>query len=344
MSDYTPADPIVLRDLVEGSGISYAENNVSWIFECPRCGKAKKLYLRKKDGRFACWRCKETDGFQGRPEYALAELFGESVKSVQSKLYGNAPLTAELWLDVKLIDFFGDGEVDEDFGEEETVLQWPYDFYPIEAPEARRGREYLAGRGVPLSIAKQYDIRYCPEKRRVYFPVAGQGNLYGWQGRLIVPHEFEVDGVMKSVPKILSSEDIQRERRLMFADRLRGSDHAVLCEGPVDALKAHYCGGNVATMGKAVSRGQIELVRCSGVRKLYLALDPDAAEEMERIAFDLAVDVELYEMVPKSLGKVDLGVLRFDEVYELFLSAPRVDTGRVFVFLDPRSDAIRLAR
>jgi hypothetical protein len=170
----------------------------------------------------------------------------------------------------------------------------------------------------------------------VYFPVGANGNLFGWQGRLIIPHEYEIDGEIKRVPKILSSENIKREHRLMFADRLRGSEHAVVTEGPFDAIKAHYCGGNVSTMGKAISPGQIELLRCCGVKKIYLALDPDAAEETQRLVHELGGDVELYEMVPEGMGKVDIGALRFDEAYELFLNAPRIEPGRVFVFVDPR--------
>jgi hypothetical protein len=336
MENRSLLDPEVLADIVEGSGLSYDQNSVSWIFTCPRCGKAKKLYLRKRDGRFVCWRCKETDGFQGRAEYALSELLGEHVKDVAKKLYGDVPLTADLWIDVKLTDFFGDGDQLDDEFEADEVVQWPYDFYPIDAPEAHRGRGYLAGRGIPSIIAKEYDVRYCPVTRRVYFPVGANGNLFGWQGRLIIPHEYEIDGEIKRVPKILSSENIKREHRLMFADRLRGSEHAVVTEGPFDAIKAHYCGGNVSTMGKAISPGQIELLRCCGVKKIYLALDPDAAEETQRLVHELGGDVELYEMVPEGMGKVDIGALRFDEAYELFLNAPRIEPGRVFVFVDPR--------
>lgn len=331
-------DPEVLRNLIEGSGLSYAQNSVSWIFTCPRCGKSKKLYISKKSGRFVCFRCKETDNFQGHPEYALTELLGEPVQEIAKKLYGDVPLHAEMWIDVQLVDFFGDGDpLDEELASEHEILTWPWDYHPINDEHALRGRLYLASRGIPAKLAAEYDIRYCPQMRRVYFPVASHGVLYGWQGRLVIPHVYEdQDGELQEMLKILSSRGMRRERLLMFADRIQGSDHAVVCEGPVDALKAHYCGGNVATMGKAVSRQQVELLRNSGVKRIYLALDPDAAEEMHRLVNELGGDVELYEMVPKGGGKVDLGAMTFEQVYELFLNAPRVEPGRLFVFVDPK--------
>jgi len=120
----------------------------------------------------------------------------------------------------------------------------------------------------------------------------------------------------------------------MFADRVAGHDHAVLCEGPLDALKAHYCGGNVATMGKAVAPAQIQLLKSSGIKKLYLALDPDAAEEVNRLVESLSGHLELYDMIAPTNGtKADLGAMSLEEVYDLFLSAPKINPSNFFMFL-----------
>lgn len=328
--DYQAIDTQLLKEIVEGSGLSYAQNNVSWIFTCPRCNKSKKLYLRKRDGRFVCWKCAETDNFKGRAEFALSELLGVPLKEIAEQLYGNVSLHTDMFLDLAL-------EEDKEFGQDEEddfITKWPYDFYPIDATESKKGREYLIGRGIPVNMAKAYDLRYNPQARRVYFPVSRRGQLFGWQGRLVISNKYEVDGVTKEVPKILSSIGIQRDRRLMFIDRIEGVGHAVLCEGPVDALKAHYCKGNVATMGKAISRGQIKLLRSTGVKRIYLALDPDAAEETQRLVDELGSIVELYEMTPKD-DRMDLGAMPFEDVYQLFLAAQPIDTGRIFIFLDP---------
>jgi hypothetical protein len=329
------ADAAILKQIIDQAGLKYDQTSVSYVFNCPRCGGKKKLYVRKKDGRFVCWVCKEVDNYQGRPEYALADLLGRPIKVIQSRLYGGADIPVAVYLDVKLSDFYGDDEEVDADAHELTAVDYPFDYIPIDDPMAKRGADYLAGRGVPLWMASQYGIYFCPQKRRVVFPVQSQGKLYGWQERLIVNHQWlDENGEEREVPKILSSTGIPREKTLMFADRLHGYDHAVLCEGPVDGIKAHLCGGNVVAMGKAVSPEQTRLLLNGGVRKLYLALDPDAADEIRRLVQGLNADVELYEMLAKGVGaKPDLGSMTFEEVHQLFLEAPKIEPGRVFIFL-----------
>lgn len=331
-------DPQLLAQILRETGLKYTQNGQSYVFDCPRCNGKKKLYIRKKDGRFVCFVCKETDNYQGRVEFALSDLLGVPVGPLQARLYGgNAPV--KLYLDLPLVDFFGEeDEIDED-AKDLPTMAWPLDYYPIEDPASKKGADYLLGRGIELSFARRYGIYYNPDKKRVVFPVAANGQLYGWQERIIVPNTWIDDqGNPRETPKILSSPGIPRDRTLMFADRLQGHDHAVLCEGPVDAIKAHACGGNVCAMGKAVSREQVNLLLQGGIKKLYLALDPDAAAETERLVRDCFDHVELYEMTAPSKGKEknDLGAMTYDEVYDLFLGAQRIRAGHLFFFLDPK--------
>lgn len=332
-------DPAILRQILVESGLKYTQNGRSYIFTCPLCSGKKKLFIRKRDGRFVCWKCKETQGYQGRPEYALADLLGQPVGVVSSRLYGGQNVPVAVYLDVHVDDFFGDDDDEEDFEPEVLeVRTWPSNYYPIDDPFGARGAAYLEGRGIPIKIATQYGIHYCPEERRVAFPVASHGDLYGWQGRLVVPHEYvDERGEWQEALKIQSSTGVPRERTLMFSDRLDGHDHAVLAEGPIDAIKAHLCEGNVSPMGKAVNPEQIGLLLNHGVKKLYLGLDPDAAEETMRLVRNYYDDVEIYRMLAKVNGraeKADLGGMTFEEVYDLYRGAQRVGPGEVFVFVD----------
>ncbi len=132
---------------------------------------------------------------------------------------------------------------------------------------------------------------------------------------------------------------------MMFANRLVGSKHVVVCEGPIDAIKADWCGGNVATMGKAVGLGQVKTLRdpdrlnrqqvgaiCgAGIQKVYLALDDDAARETERLVRQFS-DLEVYQMIPPAPYH-DLGEMDYPEVLELFRGAKRVNPGNVFISL-----------
>jgi hypothetical protein len=335
-------DPAILRQVLIEFGLQYSQNSKSYIFTCPRCKGRKKLFMRKADGRFVCWKCKEVDGYQGRPEFALADLVNQSVTQVAKRLYGGTYQPTSVYLDVRLTDFFDDDDDDDDIEEIISLptVDWAHDHYALDHPHARRGVRYLAGRGIPVDIAMQYGIRYWPEGRRVMFPVQAGGDLYGYQGRLVVPHQYvDESGEEREALKIQSSRDIPRERVLMFADRLQGVQHAVLGEGPVDAIKAHLCGGNVSPMGKAVGPEQMGLLLNHGIKRFYSGLDPDAADEFMRLVRTYYDDVEIYRLVAMVKGakeKPDLGAMDFKDVYELFLGAERVGPGRVFVFLDPR--------
>lgn len=337
-------DSKLLAQFIDESGLRFKKNAVSYIFNCPRCEKKDKLFIRQRDGRFVCWYCKEIDGYQGRGEYALADLTQLPLAAIRPKLGldDSAPVRSTKFLNLQLKWPYGDDEDDEaddDMGGGLLPMQWPLDYYPIDDPKAKRGAEYLAARGIPMDIAKQYRLRYAPTDRRVVFPAERHGQLYGWQARLVIAHEWwdENRQCMRSVPKILSSRSPDqmgwRERCLMFWDRLDGVDHAVLCEGPVDALKAHLCGGNVATMGKAISRSQLLLLRAQGTKKLYLALDPDAAAETSRLIRDVGADMEVYLMQPPP--DRDLGAMAFEEVYELYKNARRPQKGEILYFLRP---------
>jgi DNA primase len=176
-------------------------------------------------------------------------------------------------------------------------------------------------RGIPVEVSAQYDLTYWASKQRVIFPIYLDGLVYGYQARTIVNAE----------PKILGSKGLKRDRLVMFSQRLTG-DHAVVCEGPIDALKAHLCGGNVATMGKAVSSKQIELLRSKGVRKLYLALDPDAADETAKLVRDNWQDFEVYQMEVPHPYK-DFGEMSFGEVRDCFDAAKRANPAKLFLYL-----------
>jgi hypothetical protein len=327
------ADPQIVKNLIEGSGLSHKQNSISWIVDCPRCGK-EKLYISKRSGNFICWICSETQGFKGRPEYVLSELLCQPLAVVKERLYGTRRVDGVATLDIYLEDFFGDDDIIEEGAAEIPKIPWPFDYFPLDNFYGKRGLDYVEGRGIPAEIAKVYGLRYCPQRRRVAFPIELDGHLVGYQERTVLEETKFWDedrGKFTEIPKILSSTGIPRERVVMFADRLKGLDYAVLAEGPIDAIKLHRCGGNVCAMGKAVSRGQIAFLRNHGISKIYLALDPDAAEETRRLVAEFS-DIEVYLMHPPK-GYKDIGDMSLDDAYELFLSAPKVNRGRLFVYL-----------
>lgn len=324
--------PGIIAELLAEAGLAKPkQNSISFILECPRCLKKDKLYIRKKDGRFVCWVCKERDGFQGAPEYALTEIMQRPVREIQGILYGAEGITGSLALDIELTDFFdGTDEIPTIAQPLPEVLDSP-DFRDIDSEWGLPGAKYLESRGIPMHIALEYGIRYWPARSRIVFPVKSKGKLLGWQCRIIRPDQYiDEDGDIVKIPKALTYEGLKKDRALMFADRIVG-EHAILTEGPIDAIKAHKCGGNVSSLGKAVSQTQLNLLRFSGIKKLYLGLDPDASDEIGRILNVLGGDMELYDMRPPP--DTDLGAMSFDDVYQLYKSAKQVTKANLFLYL-----------
>jgi hypothetical protein len=334
-----------LLEFIEQHGLSYKENSRSYVFECPRCHGKEKLYMEKRGGRFICFVCAEIDGYRGRPEFALSDLASVPIGEVKTFLYGAGHRGTVGEIHFNLGEFFGEDDLIEDNSLVIPEVQFPFDFYPIDHSFSERGVEYLETRGIPLDIARQYNLHYAPVLRRVIFPVELGDRLVGWQERTILPTKIWDDEAEKfrEVPKMLSSKDIPTAQVVMFSNRLQHSEHVVVCEGPIDAIKMHKAGGNVATMGKAIGKGQVETLRdpgrltrahlgsfqYAGIRRVYLALDPDANRETMRLVREFS-DLEVYLIKPPP-GAKDIGELSFDEAYECFKNAERVGAGFLYL-------------
>lgn len=317
-----PTNAEALADLVSSGTVPYEETRRSYVFECPKCGKPK-LHMFKDDGRFTCWICKETEGFCGRPEYALSLLLGRDLGELRQVLYGVSPPAAASHVEFQLRDFWADDEEPDPDAYELAEVRWPHDFYPLDHRFSGKGVEYLASRGVSPELGRKYGLRYCPPQRRVIFPISHGGRLFGWQARATFATEVEDPETLEvyRAPKILTTSGLQKEYAFIFWDNLDGSPHAFLSEGPFDAIKGDLCGGNVGTGGKAVSRQQVGLIRNLGVSDVYLGLDPDACAETRRLLAEFS-DLRTRVVEPPP-HREDLGACTLEEVSAAFATAPR---------------------
>ncbi len=321
--------PYELTRFLRETGLQVKQTSRSWVLECPRCTKWK-LYLLKSSGRFVCWSCGE-QSFYGSAEYALAEILHKPPDIIRANLLNN-----EFTTYINLVGLDPDYEETEQEEIVEEVFVMPWDFYPIDHKHSERGRNYLDGRGIGIDLARKYNIRYCPPKRSVVFPILEQGRLLGWQERITYPHEYVLpNGKKYTIPKSPTAPGCEKANLLMFSDNLIGSDHCVLAEGPISAIKADLCGGAVCTMGKSISRNQMELLvnwaySSSTRKKLYLALDPDAFQQTNQLVKDYYPYFDLYDMVPPG---GDLGDRSLEENLDLFLGAKKITPGQIFVYL-----------
>lgn len=329
-----------IKYILQEAGVSFKTNSRSFIMSCPRCRKKEKLYIRQYDGRFVCWYCKEIDNFQGRPEYALAELSNLTLNEICSRLYGeDVDLHNNDYIIFKPEDFLDDEEIELSSEDVLAPIVFTPDILPLDSEHCSVGVAYLESRGVGFELANKYGVRYSPSKRRVVFPVKYGSELYGWQGRTVSENKEYWDDeeeIFVTIHKALTSVGLKKDKALMFRDNLVNSPHCVLCEGPFDGIKADLCGGNVVTMGKAVSNAQLNMIRNHGVKKIYLALDPDAASEMRRI-LEYFKDLELYDMRPPRGS--DLGKMTCRAVKYLFDNATKIDNTKILVYIKDHYEA-----
>lgn len=324
-------DSQALRSYVENGSQTFRENSVSYILYCPHCGK-EKLYIRKRDGIFKCWVCAETQNFKGHAEYALTVLYGGKIDEYRQVLRGEVggPLQR---LDFMLADHWGE---EEDFIETPLPLvDWQPSPLSVDChdPGFEPGRAYLHGRGLTDAHIEKYGIRYSPWENRVQFPFFVHGMLVGWQGRLCSDAKTTVDAITGRERKVLKAlttiQDGVQGRYFMFGDATKGHDHIVLCEGPMDAIKADLCGANVSSLGKGVSPTQLEYIGAR-FKRMYVALDPDAADEMARLVRSKRMELEVY-ILPPPEGCKDLGEASPEAVFEEFQKARRFYPGQIII-------------
>jgi len=252
-------------------------------------------------------------------------LSGQPIDEIRIQLYGQVSLRD--FENTFVFESFDFDPIEEEFYELPDPVQYPQGFYPIDHKLSKPGANYLAGRGINLELAKSYEIYYDIKSKRVIFPVSANGDLYGWQGRYIYDTTIVFPDKILEIPKAKTAPNTPRDALFMFYDRLHGSDQACIVEGPCDAIKANLIPGSVCAMGKEVTPLQIQLIRHLGIKKIYLALDPDAIKSTIKLIGDLDGEFQIYLLSPLP-GYKDLGEMNPEQVYQQYLKAKPVSQDR----------------
>jgi DNA primase len=319
-----------LKDLVESGSVPYKTNSRSYVLACPMCGK-EKLYVERTTGLSKCFRCE----WKGFADYCLAKVYKQSVEDLAVLLYGVPLVIGQTIEDRVFKDYWLEQDEDDFIGD---AIDYPPEMAPdpewvdILSPEGAKGREYLEGRGIPADLAARYGIKYHRSEARVVFPAVVDGLLRGWQGRCIYDTEKvdEETGKVYHVPKAKTTGKIGG-KLFLWQDGLRGLEHAVLVEGPIDAIKCHFAGGNICSLGKDVSQQQVDILIRSGIKRLYIGLDRDAVKDVERVTRKLDDYMELYRLLPPD-HRDDLGDCTFAEVWDQFCFATRIFPGMLSTY------------
>lgn len=295
-------------------GIFVKETYRSFILKCPTCNKPN-LYFDKDVGNFICF--SGSCGEKGGGIKLLSKIKNIPYNQAKDLVLNEKEHHKEPGIKI--------GFTEEVKVEDKVELVEVNHFYDIDSEESKEGRLYLLKRGIPLKVAKKYSIKYSPVYRRVIFPLVQNGELAGYQARAI-------DDVDKSA-RMRNNPGFKKGGFLMFYDLVpMECEHLIVAEGPVDALKFDLVGGNVASLGKDLSRNQLLMINDLPITKVYWALDedadnliPDYVESISKESYIVRVPESAKQRVlATGKSKVDFGECTFEECAQAIRDAIKI--------------------
>lgn len=291
-----------IERFLEDRQLPFKSAKRSFILDCvnPTCGKEEHLWIRKSTGRAICFRCSSRWSWIA----LVARVARCSMGEARQLFYGEgAGECLEKPLDID--ELFNTKKEDEE-QIDHPILMGP-DFVPVRL--SKGGFEYANLRApVEADVPNwmdRFDLRFHAVMNAVVFPMKRDGVIYGWQARKIAPAPGEL--------RMLSSM-FNKSRFLLNWDSAKHESKIILVEGPFDCVQVDVPGyGAVASLGKGVSTDQIRLLLESGAESIYLALDPDATEEVDEVFERIGLGKKVYRMLPPDHRK-DFGECTKEEV------------------------------
>lgn len=322
------------RETVRGSGPAFTVN--CWKYH--KFGGKNEMEIGANDGVFHCHNCGHSGNLYTEfPEFfdPLSELFPDLFvkREAPTAPAANARVRRGgiMWTE---------------------DIQAPGEVIPFaKLPDEHVAVEYLRRRGFDIEEMRAYDetraLYYCTRGQismaegkgsttgRIVFPIYMLGRLKGWQARQIdyVVEETELTGEKvvwngdawqkfkkvdghwedRYVPKYYTCPGMKRSSVLYGFDMARNYQEVAVVEGPLDY---HRTGPQcVGTIGKMISRDQVNLMKTYWSRLFYLR-DPGVDPEdraFKQLLMDLA-PVPVYHLC--LAGGKDPGATRRESTWQ----------------------------
>lgn len=242
---------------------------------CWHCGKEDKLFIHASNrdpykGFYRCWVCGTKGDLFGivskLENLTRRQAFARTLNTSEETYVEAGPI-----LKLELEKFSSKSKI-----QVNQPIDLPSNFVPlVKCNQSNAGYRYAMSRGLNPELMSKFDVRYNVYMRRIIFPIKFRNEVVGWQGRAI---STEI------TPKLMSSVGLKKNLVLFNFDNIESETSIVIVEGPIDAIKAHEH-NPVALLGKVLSEEQFKLLlRLPHLKKIYLALDPDAIKEMQSLA------------------------------------------------------------
>ena len=172
-----------------------------------------------------------------------------------------------------------------------------------------------------LEHISDFDIGYSQKMRRLIFPVYFEGNLAGWQGWAIDEERV----------KAFTCPGFDKSKFLFNYDSVIGKEYVVLCEGPIDVVRAFKYNA-VGLFGKKISKSQLNLLLSLNLKKIYIGLDPDAQKEAYELAKNLSGFIGDIRILEINEGR-DLGDSNTEEIDKYVENSKKYEKKQLFHIL-----------
>ena len=290
-----------------GVDLKVVSDGEYYYIACWDCGKHKMYIHNHEDfkGFFKCWVC----GTKGDLFDLISHYEHISRAAAIHMVLGYTVNLAEVD-EMSLFNFEilkKEAKVDKN-----AEICLPFNLKKLTSIKHSKCYTYARTRGLTDEMLNKFGVLGSDMMKRVVFPVFEKGKTVGWQGRTI----------LKNIePKLLTSKGFKRSINLYNYDQVKDKTSIVIVEGPIDALKA-YKHNSVALLGKSLSKEHLVLLHAMPhLKKIYVALDPDAALEAQTMAKMLSSYWDIH--VVRLPQNTDIGQCDEDEIdYYITTSQP----------------------
>jgi len=326
-----------IREALEQSSRQFKVSRRSFIIDCPSCSKEEKCYVEKSSGRSICWVCGTKWSLKAIVSAILGISFQEADARMKGIVNGNAKLQN---LILKFKDLADDSNelTDADFEDAQSDPAYKpfyFDYSFVEVWKSEEGMSYLLKRGISKpSTWVRHGLRYQGGMNAIVAPVVMYGITVGYQARFIAPRDESF--------RMRTSDNLPRDRSVLNYDNAAKCDRVLVVEGIFDCLATdlpEHGLASIATMGKTINEGQIDLILNLPATRIYIGLDADAANATKswgqalvspvmNLEARLCASKEVFRMVPPA-GRKDFGECSTEEIVEAMENAEPCSASRL---------------
>lgn len=325
------------QTIIDLVGNDYTETGTGEVaMVCPFCDTEKKKLYISPEGRFICFVCST----KGNSVYSFVSQYYDCSFAEAKDILKDQGL-AENYQSVEPTDHFDLLYQLVQLSKKEKTVEKTTPQFPsntkllmdnLNNPEAYPYFSYLHRRGITLQQIEQFKIRYLVQGKvkrankndliithSIIFYTYNQHNqsVY-WSTRSIDPNPY-----VKSLNAMADNTEISRKDIIYNMNHINQHSKMVICEGIFNAITCTneaYTG--IATLGKAITDNQINLMIKLNPKAYYIFLDNDAkAQELKlaRRLFDNGVDYSRIYLVKNPYGNQDandLGMLKTKQLLD----------------------------